>query len=337
MDQRRPARGIVTIGASAGGIEALQRLMGALAGDLSAAVCLVLHIPATSHSVLAQIIGRQTTLAVTPAAGGERLQEGHVYVAPPDRHLRVHGGRLELDRGPKENGVRPAVDPLFRSAAVAYRERAIGVVLSGALSDGAGGASAIADAGGAVLVQDPADAAVPSMPESALAAVPAAVAMSATELAGEIARRAAQFPESAPEEMPMASQDSADQAAQGRRPPEGPPTALTCPECHGPLWELREDQVVRYRCRVGHSFYEDALIDGNGSAVESALWMALEALDERAELLRKVADRLESAGREKSAARYREQARGAAERAELVRGVLIVDDDPVAPVAEGAA
>jgi two-component system chemotaxis response regulator CheB len=336
VDQAWPARGIVTIGASAGGIEALQRLMGALSSDLPAAVCVVLHIPATSRSLLAEIIARQTTLTVTAATGGELLQEGHVYVAPPDRHVRVQGGRLELDRGPKENGVRPAVDPLFRTAAADYRERAIAVVLSGALSDGAGGAAAIAAAGGTVLVQDPNDAVVPSMPESALAAVPAADCMSATELAAEIARRAARFPESAPEDISMASHESAGQRAQRRRP-EGPPAGLTCPECHGPLWELREDKVVRYRCRVGHSFYEDALIDGNGSAVDTALWMALEALDERAELLRKVADRLESAGREKSAARYREQARGAVERAELVRGVLIVDDDPVAPVAEGAA
>jgi two-component system, chemotaxis family, protein-glutamate methylesterase/glutaminase len=248
----------------------------------------------------------------------------------------VQGGRLELDRGPKQNGVRPAVDPLFRTAAAAYRERAIAVVLSGALSDGAGGAAAIAAAGGAVLVQDPRDAVVPSMPESALAAVPAAVRMSATELAAEIARRAAQFPESAAEERSMASHETAGPPAHGRRP-DGPPAALTCPECHGPLWELREGKVVRYRCRVGHSFYEDALIDGNGSAVESALWMALEALDERAELLGKLADRLERAGRDKSAARYREQARGAAERAELVRGVLIVDDDPVTPVVERTA
>ena len=312
MNEARPARGIVTIGASAGGIEALQRLMGGLSSDVTAAVCVVLHIPATSRSLLAQIIARQTDMPVTPAVGGEWPQEGHVYVAPPDRHLRVHGGRLELDRGPKENGVRPAIDPLFRSAAAAYGERAIAVVLSGALSDGAGGAAVIAAAGGAVLVQDPDDAVVPSMPESALAAVPAAVSLSATDLAGEIARRAEQFPASAPEESPMAPQDIADQAAQGRRPPDGPPVALTCPECHGPLWELREDQVVRYRCRVGHSFYEDALIDGNGSGVESALWMALEALDERAELLRKVADRLESGGGREAAARYREQARGAA-------------------------
>jgi two-component system, chemotaxis family, protein-glutamate methylesterase/glutaminase len=329
--EARPARGIVTIGASAGGIEALQRLMGALPADLPAAICLVVHIPATSRSLLAEIIARQTGLPVTTATGGELLADGHVYVAPPDRHLRVGGGRVELDRGPKENAVRPAIDPLFRSAARAYGARAIAVVLSGALSDGAGGAAAVAAAGGAVLVQEPHDAVVPSMPESALAAVPAATALPPVELATEIARRAAQFPPLAPEEIPVAAES---QAAHSRRVPEGPPAALTCPECHGPLWELREGEVVRYRCRVGHAFYEDALLAGNGSAIEAALWMALEALEERAELLAKVADRLEDGGRAMSAARYREQARGAAERAELVRGVLTVDDEPIA--AEGS-
>ena len=190
MEQTRPARGIVVIGASAGGVEALQQIMAAVPQDLATAVCVVLHIPASSRSVLPEIIARQTRLAVTAAAGGETLTEGHVYVAPPDRHLLVRDGRIELDGGPKENAVRPAIDPLFRSAAQAYGERAIAVVLSGALSDGAAGAAAVAAAGGAVLVQDPDDAVVPSMPESALAAVPTAVALPASALAREIARRA---------------------------------------------------------------------------------------------------------------------------------------------------
>jgi two-component system chemotaxis response regulator CheB len=187
----RPGPGVIAIGASAGGIEALQRLMRELPADLAAAVCVVLHIPAASRSLLAEIIDRRTPLSVTTAYGSEVMRAGHVYVAPPDCHLRVAGGRTQLDRGPKENGVRPAVDPLFRSVAVEYGARGMAVVLSGSLSDGAGGAAAVAAAGGTVLVQRPDDAVVPSMPEAALAAVPDAVALTAAELAAELARRAA--------------------------------------------------------------------------------------------------------------------------------------------------
>ena len=329
VNRPAPARGIVAIGASAGGIEALQRLMRELPEDLSAAVCLVVHIPATSRSLLAEIVARQTALPVTAATDGEDLVAGHVYVAPPDRHLRVRAGRIALDRGPKENGVRPAIDPLFRSAAAAYGERAIAVVLSGSLSDGAGGAAAVAAAGGTVLLQDPDDAVVPSMPASALAAVPGAPRHSAPELADQIARGTDMFSPLEPEEAPVSAENPGSPLDEVRRTPEGPPVPLTCPECHGPLWELREGELLRFRCRVGHTFYEDALLDGKGAAIESALWMALEALEERAELFLKLAGRLARSGSGESAARFRERARDAAERAELVRGVLAIEEEPV--------
>ena len=154
-------RGIIAVGASAGGIDAIQRLMKELPEDIEAAICIVLHIPASSRSLLPQVIARQTRLPVCQAATGLRLRPGHVYVAPPDQHLLARNGAAWLDRGPKENGVRPAVDPLFRSVAEGYGARGIAVVLSGSLSDGAAGAAAVAAAGGAVLVQAPVDAIVP--------------------------------------------------------------------------------------------------------------------------------------------------------------------------------
>jgi two-component system chemotaxis response regulator CheB len=186
---------VIAIGASAGGVEAIQRLMRGLPADLPVPVCLVLHIPAGSRSLLAEILDRETPLPVRAAADGDVLRAGHVYVAPPDRHLRIDAGRVRLDRGPKESNVRPAIDPLFRSAAAEHGRRAIAVVLSGSLSDGADGAAAVAAAGGTVLVQDPGDAVVSSMPEAARAAVPSALAFTAPDLAGELARRAAAFTE----------------------------------------------------------------------------------------------------------------------------------------------
>jgi two-component system chemotaxis response regulator CheB len=317
------ARGVVAIGASAGGIDALQRLMPDLPEDLPAAICIVLHIPASAHSLLPQIVARQTRLPVSQANAGERLRSGHVYVAPPDWHVLVRKGHIRLERGPKENGVRPAIDTLFRSVAEAYGRCGIAVVLSGSLSDGAAGAAAMAAAGAAVLVQAPDDAIVPGMPEAATAAAHAAEAFTASELAHEIAVRTAAFPDIVPEEAPMLAPDIA------RENEAEPPSGLTCPECHGPLWERHSGAVVRYRCRVGHVFSEDVLLDGKAAAVEAALWMALEALEERGELLEKVAARMDGSGHEHTAARLRHRARGAAERAELIRGVLTIDEAPI--------
>lgn len=332
----RPLPGLIAIGASAGGIEALQRLMRGLPEDLAAAVCVVLHIPASSRSLLAEIIDRQTPLPVTSATDGEMLRSGRVYVAPPGCHLRVAGGRTRLDRGPKENGVRPAIDPLFRSLAQEYGRRGIAVVLSGALSDGAAGAAAVAAAGGTVLVQDPQDAAVPSMPVAARAAVPAAPLHGAHALAGELVRRAAALPAPESEEARVPVEDDPPPIKLAGKP-DGPPSGLTCPECHGPLWELHDGQLVRYRCRVGHAYAQDILVADKGAAIESALWMAVEALEERTELLQKVATRLAAEGRERSARRTGERARAAAERAELIRGVLAIDDESSDDIAAGAS
>jgi two-component system chemotaxis response regulator CheB len=160
---------VVGIGASAGGVDALMRLFRALQRDVPAAVLVVLHVPATGRSLLAPILDRHTDLDVRVAEHGEAIVPGRVYVAPPDRHLVVHDGTVHLERGPKENAVRPAVDPMLRSLAAAYGEHGIAVILSGALGDGSSGALAVKLAGGTVIVQDPADATVPSMPESACA------------------------------------------------------------------------------------------------------------------------------------------------------------------------
>ena len=180
---------LVGIGASAGGIDALLKVLSALPPELPHALLVVLHVPPRGQSVLAAILGRTCPLPVVTAAHGAPVRPAHVYVAPPDRHLTLHLGALELSSGGKENGVRPAVDPLLRSLAVACGPRAVGVVLSGALGDGAAGALAIAKAGGRVLVQDPAEALVPSMPLRTIAAVgPAARVLPARAIAAELAR-----------------------------------------------------------------------------------------------------------------------------------------------------
>jgi two-component system chemotaxis response regulator CheB len=164
-------RDIIVVGASSGGVEALIRIVAALPPDLPAAMFIVLHRPRVGPNLLAQILQNVSPLTVADAVDGQAITKGHVYVGPPDRHLLIEQERLRLSRGPKENHSRPAIDPLFRSAAYTYGSRVIGVVLTGNLDDGMAGLWAIKDRGGIAIVQDPKEALFPSMPSSALANV----------------------------------------------------------------------------------------------------------------------------------------------------------------------
>jgi two-component system chemotaxis response regulator CheB len=304
---------VIGVGASAGGVDALIRIVRTLPAELSAAICVVLHLPATGRSLLAPILDRQTELAASVPSDGEPLRAGRLYVAPPDRHLTVGAGRLALGRGPKENGVRPAVDPLLRSLASAYGEHSVAVILSGALGDGSLGALAVKRAGGKVLVQDPEDATVPSMPESALAVVGDVDEVLTSEQIGPALQRLAGSAPPIREELVMTGGDEAR--------PSGPPSGFTCPECHGPLWETSEGDLVRYRCRVGHAYSEDSMMLEQGSAVEAALWSALEALEERAEFLNRMAARHRER-RPQLHHRFAGAAEDALERALLIRNAL---------------
>jgi two-component system, chemotaxis family, protein-glutamate methylesterase/glutaminase len=275
-------------------------------------LCVVMHVPATGRSLLAPILDRQTALVASVPSDGEPLRPGRLYVAPPDRHLTVGAGRLALGRGPKENGVRPAVDPLLRSLASAYGKHSVAVILSGALGDGSLGALAVKRAGGNVIVQDPEDASVPSMPEGAMATVGDVEVLTADQIGAAIQRLAGSAPPT--REEPVMTGGDEDR-------PTGPPSGFTCPECHGPLWEVSEGEHARYRCRVGHAYSEDSMMLEQGSAVEAALWSALEALEERAEFLNRMAARYRER-RPQLHHRFAGAAEDARERALLIRSAL---------------
>jgi two-component system, chemotaxis family, protein-glutamate methylesterase/glutaminase len=312
---------VVGIGASAGGVDALTRLFGRVKDSLPAAVLVVLHVPATGRSLLAPILDRRTALDVRVAEDGEALAPGRVYVAPADRHLVVADGRVRLERGPKENAVRPAVDPMLRSLAASYGDQAVAVVLSGALGDGSSGALAVKLAGGTVIVQDPEDATVPSMPESALQAVGEADAVLTADAIGPELARLAEGAAGMRQDMDVAPvSEPSDEGP-------GPPTSYSCPECQGPLWQVEEGELMRYRCRVGHGYSEDSLLIEQGTAVEAALWSALEALEERAEFLARVAQR-HGDRRPRLRDRFERAAADALERAALIRRALGTAGEP---------
>jgi two-component system chemotaxis response regulator CheB len=313
---------VIVVGASAGGVDALSAVMAGLPADLQAAVLVVLHISPRGKSVLPHILSSRGPLPAHHAVDGERLEAGRVYVAPPDQHLVLDPGRVRVTSEPRENGVRPSVDTLFRSAAHAYGPGVIGVVLSGTLDDGTAGLIAIKQHGGVAVVQDPAEALFPSMPANAarfadpdhivpLDKVPPLLVGIVEEWSQERRARA------------QRDKDEHDQPTDASaRAQHGDPSEFTCPECGGTLWEQEEGDLLRFRCRVGHAYSIESLLADQREALEAALWGAVVALEERADLATRLARRVEERGHPHRAGRYRREAGDARRRAALVREAI---------------
>jgi two-component system chemotaxis response regulator CheB len=329
----------VLIGASSGGLAALTDLTAALPKDFPAPVLLVLHIGA-HRSSLPELLSRRCPLDVATARHGEEPRPGTVRVAPPDEHMVLVGGRIELTRSAKENHTRPAIDPLFRSAALEFGAAAIGVVLTGTLDDGTAGLQAIKAVGGTAVVQDPADAVEPGMPASALrhvrvdhcvtlAAMPALL----TSLAGTPAGNPAATPGDGAIQEYAAMSPARQRLFHEQQlmlglgnfvehlRAIGHPSMFTCPECKGALWELRDVEPRRLRCHTGHAFTERSLQDALSEGADEALWAALRALQEKESLMahgaaeHRDSDPLESA-------RLTAAARSAARQARTLRKLL---------------
>jgi len=282
QEVRMPDRDIVVVGASAGGVEALTSLVRALPGDLPASVFVVLHLPATGSSALPDILSRAGRLPASHAKDGEPIEQRRIYVAPPDYHLLLRAGHVRATRGPRENGHRPAVDPLFRSAAFEYANRVVGVVLSGALDDGTAGLLAVKSRGGVAIVQHPEDALYPGMPHNAIEHVEVDHVLPAADIGETLGRLAA---EPATDPAGAGSDDMQTkvelegfsmEAIEGGHP--GRPSGFSCPDCNGVLWEIRDGGLVRFRCRVGHAWSPESLLTQQSESLEAALWVALRTL-----------------------------------------------------------
>lgn len=323
-------RDIVVIGASSGGVEALIGLVGGLPADLPAAVFVVVHLPAEAPSVLPKILNRSGPLKAVECEDGALVRPGHIYVACPDRHLLVEDGRVRSVRGPKENRHRPAVDSLFRSAAVAHGPRAVGVILTGALDDGTVGLAAIKRCGGVAVVQDPDDALFSGMPQSALEHVEVDHCLPLPEIAPLLSRivREEEMVEEegaylVPDDMELEDRMARiDSATPENVEKLGHPSTFTCPECEGPLWEIQDEEILRFRCRVGHAYTAESMLAGKTEALEGALWTALNTLEEGAQMSRKLAKESHGRGHEHAAARFEERARKTREQADLIRQAL---------------
>lgn len=334
---------IIVVGASAGGVEALATFVSQLPRDLRAAVFVVLHL-SRGRSVLPEILTRAGDLPAVHPDDGDKIEQGRIYVGRPDHHLTIEEGVIRVVHGPTENGYRPAIDPLFRSAARVYGPRVIGIILTGALDDGTAGLAAVKDAGGLAIVQDPAEAFASSMPRSALAFVPVDHVLPVREI-GVLVAGLTDGKAAAPGLMdalrdPAAEQDPEPRsvAADGQDQP-GKVSVFTCPECHGTLWEVDQRGIVRFQCRIGHVYSPESMLAAQTDSVDRALWIALRSLEDRAALTHRLSERARHRNHSWVSKAFEERALAADEHAAVVRDLLTnrmsahdaTDDVPAPP------
>jgi len=343
------------IGGSAGSIEALQTIIASLPPEFPASLFVVVHLPADYPSILAKVLSHAGDLPTTSPIDREQIQRSCIYVARPDHHLTIEGGRMRVLRGPRENRHRPAIDPLFRTAAREYGPRVIGVVLSGLQDDGSAGLYAVKRRGGVAIVQDPKETPWSEMPGKALTYASPHYVLQARDIAANLIQLVTAS------ESPMVKKNSKNRKSNGKNHKnklsgtgglenptvnmettspeegEGTPSVFACPECHGVLWELKDEKMVRFRCRVGHSFGTDSLAVELSIASESALWAAVRALEEKAAMQRRVADGM--GGKSSVSRRLLDQSAADATNALLIRDMIFrrdakLESDEVEPEPE---
>jgi two-component system chemotaxis response regulator CheB len=320
MDKGFTGHDIITIGTSSGGVGALRQLVRSLPIDLPASIFVVLHVGVQSH--LVSILRNESALPVVLGESGAKIERGTIVVAPPGAHLMLHDSHLLLRRGPRENMARPAIDPLFRSAAVAFGGRVIGVVLTGQLNDGTAGLRAIKRCGGLAVVQDPEDAAFPEMPRSALQHVAVDHVTALSGLAHLLVRlsqlpvgHTPPIPKDILLETAIAAQELASMRAENTL---GDLSPFTCPECHGALWQVHDGSMVRYRCHVGHAYTAEATLAGRDAEIDNMLEQLLRSHRERAVLARRMAQEERGNQRHELADRLESRAGEYEENAELM-------------------
>jgi two-component system, chemotaxis family, protein-glutamate methylesterase/glutaminase len=309
---------IVVIGGSAGSVETVLELAKTLSAGLEAAVFLVIHFPANATSCLPELLSRAGNLTAKYAEDGEKVLPGRIYVARPNLHMLVEPGRISLNAGPRENSSRPSIDPLFRSAARAYGQRVIGVILSGARDDGIAGLQEIKQHGGITIIQDPQESLFPTMPQTARDNVKIDHVVSVSDLGRTISSLVGSS------SIRSKAMTTSGQSSNDYSPDQ--PASFGCPECGGTLWQNPQNLVDHYRCRVGHAYSSESLYSEMSFVVEQALWTAVRALEERAELSEKLAHRMRNRNVQSSTAlKFQTQAQQSKSHAETLR--LLIQGD----------
>jgi two-component system chemotaxis response regulator CheB len=332
-------RDVLAIGTSAGGFEALRFLAGEFSRGFPASVVVTIHLSSQFRSALDAILTQAGPLPAKFAVDGDKLERGHIYIAPAERHLIVRSEYLQLGSGPRENNARPSLDPLFRSAALCCGPRTVGAVLTGTLGDGAAGLEALKQSGGITVVQDPSDAAFAEMPTTALirsrpdhvvglASMPALFEKLARQPAGQAVPVASNLEY----EVNIASGGRGSMSEMdcvGRR------SVLACPDCHGVMWEIDEGELVRYRCHVGHAYSAEIMSLALDENLRQAFGSALRALDERVALARKLEAQASTSGRTQIAESWAAKALEFEAEAKVIRNSIRRTEEIAARFAAG--
>lgn len=325
------SRNILAIGTSAGGFDALRFLASQFSHDLPASVLVAIHLSSQSRSTLDAILTQSGPLIAGFAEDGERLQKSRIYIGPPERHLLLEGDTLRLGRGPRENNARPAIDPMFRSVALCCGVRAIGVVLTGTLGDGAAGLQTLKQSGGITLVQDPSDAAYPEMPTTALYRSKPDHVVGLAEMPALLEVLVRQ-PAGSPTPVPDGIGYEVEIAKTGRSNVSnleriGRRSVLTCPDCQGVMWEIDEGELLRYRCHVGHAYTAELMSLALDESLTRSLASALRALDERILVANKLHEEASTNGRAKIAELWARRGRELEQEATVIRDSIRRFDD----------
>jgi len=315
-------RDIVVIGASMGGLEALKNIVPSLPEDLPAAIFIVLHTSEDSPGVLPDLLNRISNLPVLYAANNMAVRPGRIYIARPGQHLSLEKDVMKLSAGPKENRHRPAIDVLFRSAAASYGEQVIGVVLSGNLDDGSAGLRDIKLRGGMCIVQDPERALAASMPVNAIEAAQPEFVLPVEQIADKIVTLVG-----ASDLQTKASDNGGGTLHQTH-------ATYSCPACHGSLQEVVEGGMVRFRCRVGHKYSAESLLEDQAEAVEKALWAAIRSLEEHSEVAARLAKKWSERNHSRLSKQFSRRAQASGEHARTLRLFLDTTDEVREPVPE---
>lgn len=328
---------IIVVGASAGGLQAVTELIAQVNEEMDAAVLVVLHTPHSAYSdVVVKRLERTTAFHCKLAEHGEPIQSNYLYLAIPDHHLILKRGKIVLGRGPVEGRWRPAIDVLFRSAAVAYNSRVIGVVLTGLLEDGAAGMEIIKQCGGTCIVQDPKEAEYPDMPQAVLRYVDVDYCTSLERIAiilQEKTRNGVGEEHPIPQRIQKEA-EIAERVAIGIENVEslgGERSAYSCPDCGGALWEIKEGDITRFRCHTGHVYTADELLERKRKELEDSFWVALRVLEERRNLLNKMAEEERGKGWVKSSGNKEKRAEELEKHISRLKEVLFTsteDPDP---------